>query len=142
MQNQIEELFDNNPSTSIRVVAAQTGISRTTVWNYLRKELKFHPYKLQMSLALSDTDKWQRLEFAHHGGRELKNDTRYLKRIIFSDECHFSVSGRLNKRNSRVWGTERPTEVHEVRRHSPTVMVRCAVSEHEIIGPYFFETKL
>ena len=135
------ELFDNNPSTYIRVVVARTGVSRMIVWNYLRKQLKRFPYKLRMSPTQSDSNKLQRLEFAQHCRRELRNDTRYLQRIIFSDECNFSVLRRVTKQNCRLWGTERPTEVHEVTRHSPTVMVWCAVSEHEIIEPYIFENE-
>ncbi len=142
VQNQIIELFDNNPSISIPVVAAQTGVSWMTVWNYLRKELKRYPYKLQMSPALSYKSKLRRLEFAQHCRKELRNGTRYLKRIIFSDECLFAVSGRVNKQNCLVWGADHPTEVHEVRWHSPKVMAWCDVSNHEIIGPYFLKSKV
>lgn len=38
-------------------------------------------------------------------------------------------------------GTERPTETHQVRRHSPIVLVWCAVSKDEVLGPYFFENE-
>ncbi len=33
----IVELFNNTSSISIRVVAAQIGVSRMPVWNYFRK---------------------------------------------------------------------------------------------------------
>ena len=81
--------------------------------------------------------KSRRIEFAQHCQRELISGTRYLKRIIFSDECLFADFRRVDKQNSRVWGTEHPADVHDVKRHSPTIMAGCTVSEHEIIGLYF-----
>ncbi len=72
----------NSASIFIGLVAAQTAISRMTVWNYLRKELKRYVFKLRPCQVLSDDNKLQRLEFAQHCQRELRNDTRYLKELF------------------------------------------------------------
>ena len=141
VRNQIQELFNNDPTISLRAVAAQTGVAHATVWNFLRKELKLFPYKLQMGTALTEDHKTRRIRFAQSCRRELRNDAGYLNRIVFSDECKFSLSGVVNKQNCRIWGTERPNEVYETLHNSPSVMVWCALSQNEIIGPYFFENE-
>lgn len=141
VRNQIRILFNNDPRRSLREVAEETGVSHATVWNFLRKELKMFPYKLQMATALTEDHKIRRKQFAQYCRRELRNDSQYLNRVLFSDECQFSLSGSVNKQNCRVWGTERPNLVFDTPQNSPSVMVWCALSRREIIGPYFFENE-
>ena len=140
-KNMIRNMFLSNPKVSIRYVAGQTNISYGTIWNYLRKELGFYPYKLQMGTQLSDEDKINRVSFATFSRSKLSNNSAFLKQIVFSDECHFSLSGRVNKQNCRIWGTERPQVVYEAPQSAPSIMVWCAISEKEVIGPYFFENE-
>ena len=47
----------------------------------------------------------------------------------------------LNKQNCRIWGLELPNEVYEILLNSPSIIVWCALSEIEIVGPYFFENQ-
>ena len=42
---------------------------------------------------------------------------------FFSDEATFYVSGKVNKRNIRIWGSENPCEVVEKERDSPKINV-------------------
>ena len=49
------------------------------------------------------------------------------------------MSGSVNKQNFRICESERPNEVSETLQNSPSVMVWCALSKKEVIGPYFFE---
>ena len=41
------------------------------------------------------------------------------KKIIFSDEAHFDLSGYVNKQNCRIWGTENPHTLKS--RHTQNV---------------------
>ena len=140
-KNEIRALFNSNPRLSLRAAAQEVGVAHATIWNFLRKELKMFPYKLQMTTALTESHKERRLRFARDCRRELRNNAGYLRRIVFSDECKFSLSGSVNKQNCRIWGLERPKEVYETLHNSPSIMVWCALSESEIIGPYFFENE-
>ncbi len=135
VRNQIRDLFIDDPTISLRVAAAQTRVCSSTVRNVVRKELKLYPYKLQMSTALTEHHKTSRFNFAQNCRTELRNDAGYLERIIFSDECKFSLSGKVNKQNCRIWGTERPNQVYETLHNSPSVMVWCAVSKSGVVGP-------
>lgn len=138
-QNQIEEMFQADPRRSLREVGAVVGVHHTTVWHFLRNKLKLYPYRLQIGQQLSETDKNNRVTFAQLCKERLQENPNFLKRIVFSDECIFSLKGAVNKHNCRIWGSQRPETVYESPQSSPTLMVWCAISENEVIGPYFFD---
>ncbi len=94
-----------------------------------------------MSTALTEHHTTSRFNFAQNCRTELRNDGGYLERIIFSDECKFSLSGKVNKQNCRIWGTERPNQVYETLHNSSSVMVWCAMSKSPVTGPYLFENE-
>ena len=52
----------------------------------------------------------------------------FFNRLIFGDESTFRLSGKVNKHNVRIWGTENPRELVRFVRDSPKVNVFCAVS--------------
>ena len=86
-------------------------------------------------------DGTNRLAFAEYCRIQISIGRSFPERIVFSGEFKFSPTGRVNKQNCRVWGAERPNQVHEVPQHSPSVMVWCAVTKYEMIGSYFFENE-
>ena len=65
-------------------------------------------------------------------------DKEFPKRICFSDEATFHVSGKLNKHNVRIWGSEHLHEIRELERNSPKVNVWCGIMCNRVIGPFFF----
>lgn len=100
----IRTLFNENPTMSLRTAAVQIGLHHTTLWNFLRRNLKLYRYKLQMHQQISDEDKLVRVNFAQCCRNELTNDSEFFKRFVFSDECKFSLFGFVNKQNCQVWG--------------------------------------
>jgi len=66
------------------------------------------------------------------------DDDNFLKRLRFSNEATFHVSGKVNKPNVRIWGTEKPHRIVENERDSPKTNVFCAISMSKVYGPYFF----
>ena len=69
-------------------------------------------------------------------------DELFLKKIIFSDECCFSLNGQVNRQNVRFWGTERPTfssTIVQYTQSASKVNVWVGMSSDFVIGPYFFE---
>ena len=72
----------------------------------------------------------------------IEDDPNYLKRIVFTDEATFHVSGRVNKHNIRIWGSEIPHEFREIVRDSPKVNVWCGLMHDRVIGPFFFYEKM
>ena len=69
------------------------------------------------------------------------SDPGFLKRVCFSDESTFHVSGLMNRHNSRIWGLENPQETHEIERDSLKLNVWCGTMHDKIIGPLFFAEK-
>ena len=48
----------------------------------------------------------------------------------------FHVSGKLNKHNVRIWGSEHPHEIRELERDNPKVNVWCELMCNRVIGPF------
>ena len=69
--------------------------------------------------------------------QQISKDEEFLKRICFSDETTFHVSGKLNKHNVRIWGSEQPHEIRKLERDSPKVNVGCGIMCNRVIGPFF-----
>ncbi|KAJ4432470.1 hypothetical protein ANN_21089 [Periplaneta americana] len=65
-------------------------------------------------------------------------DDDLFSRLIFSDEATFHTSGKINKHNCRVWGTQTPHRITEHESDSPKVNVFCALSQRKLYGPFFF----
>ena len=59
-----------------------------------------------------------------------------LNSVCFSDEATFHVSGKVNKHNIRIWGSQNPCEVLE--RDNPKINVWCGLMHNQIIGPFIF----
>jgi hypothetical protein len=62
----------------------------------------------------------------------------FVERLGFSDEATFHISGKVNKHNVRIWGTEQSHAQIERQRDSPKVNVFCAVSREKVHDLFFF----
>ena len=51
------------------------------------------------------------------------------------------MSGKLNKHNARIRGTENPHITREIERDSRKVNVWCGLLCCKVIGPFFFDEK-
>jgi hypothetical protein len=95
-----------------------------------------------MVQKLEPDDYTSRLKFANSVLQKIDGeDPTFLKRVVFSDEAAFHLSGKVNRHNCRIWGVENPHEVREHERASPKVNVWCAISYDRIYGPFFFAEK-
>ena len=63
----------------------------------------------------------------------LDSDPGFLKRVCFSDESTFHVSGLTNRHNSRIWGLQNPHETYELERDSPKLNVWCGIMHDKIL---------
>ncbi|PSN43847.1 hypothetical protein C0J52_11881 [Blattella germanica] len=62
----------------------------------------------------------------------------YLDHIHISDESNFHISGKVNRHNSRIWGSGIPSVVFQHEHDSPKVNVCCGLMKDCMIGPFFF----
>jgi hypothetical protein len=61
------------------------------------------------------------------------------KKIMFSDEAKFHVSGKVHRHNVKIWRTENP---HTVRQHiceSPKIKVWCGSMRNQVTGNLLFQ---
>ena len=86
-------------------------------------------------------DKLRRKEFAVMMLDRLDLDPGFLKRVCFSDESTFHISGLQNRHNLRIWGSENPHDTCEFKRDSPKLNVWCGIMHDKIMGPFFFAEK-
>ena len=91
-----------------------------------------------MLQRLQPNDKPNQKEFADNMLQRISEDKEFLKRICFSDEATFHVSGKLNKHNVRIWGAEHLHEIRELERDSTKVNVWCTIMCNRVIGTFFF----
>ncbi len=134
----IREILEENPGSTLTSISKETGVSRSTISRRIKTEIGMFPYKIQIHQSLEEDDFDKRVELAERL-LPILHDPFWGKRIYFSDECTFQVSGRVHKHNCRIWGYEKPNQVSEEPLHSEKVNVWCAISATDIIGPYFFD---
>jgi hypothetical protein len=79
---------------------------------------------------LKPADGMARQHFAEEMLDRIDLDVDFLKKIMFTDEATFHVSGKVHGHNVRIWGTENPHVVREHIRDSPKVNVWCGVMLH------------
>lgn len=131
--------FKHNPSTSIRKVACQMQMHRSSVHRILQDN-DFFPYKTQVYFKLTNADFQSRLQFCHRFLQMHATDNSIINNLWMSDEAHFYLEGTVNKQNMRMWGTEMPQTNFRVKPLHPVyVTAWVAISCHGIIGPYWFE---
>ena len=98
----LQQIFNEQPRTSIRVASQQVPVSVGTVHKIIRKQLKFYPYKIQMMHALKEADYQKHQQFALTFLRRIEENPEYLNTIFFSDEAIFHISGRVHRHNVRI----------------------------------------
>jgi transposase len=137
----VREAFQRSPSKSPHCASRELHLPRLTVQKILHRRLELHTQKIQIVQALEPDDGCCRKEFAMDMLDHIDNDNDFLDRVIFSDGSTFHMCGIVNRHNCRIWGSESPHAVREYERDSPKLNVWCALSRHEVIGPFFFQEK-
>lgn len=135
--NEVEE----NPSVSIRRVAAHVGVPRMKVQRVL-KEDKQHPFHLTPVQELLPADFPVRFQFCQIM-LQRNNRNGILNSILWTDEATFTRDGVTNYHNEHVWSIENPHAKRQrafQRRFS--VNVWAGVIGNELIGPRILPPRL
>jgi hypothetical protein len=91
-----------------------------------------------MVQQLSDEDHKRRLDFCLQLQDLMSSDDHFLEKVQSSDEATFHISGAVNRRNVRIWGSENPQACVKHQSDSPKVNVFSAISSQKVYGPFFF----
>lgn len=120
--------FVMNPTTSLRKVQRQTGISLGSVHKVMTLN-KFHPYKIHVNQELSEDDYDRRIQFCEIMSDLINENPDLTKNVCFSDECTFYLNGLVNRHNCRYWSNENP----------PTYLLKAILSDLKklMFGPEY-----
>ena len=104
----------------------------------VRKHLHMIPYKLHLLQHLKDTDKPACKDICTQMQVMLEEDG-FDDRLVFNDGATFHLTGKVNKHNTHIWGTEHPHSTLEHVRDSLKVNVFCAISKKRVMGLSFLK---
>lgn len=131
-----------DPKTSVRRVALESGVSQASVSRILKKE-KIRPYHISLHQELSEQDFENRLGFCTWASLEFETDEKYFENVLWSDEATFRSNGQVNKHNLHYWSADNPHWMRTVdRQRYWTLNTWCGILDDKIIGPYFFDGNL
>lgn len=127
--------FEDNPETSIRVVAREHDLSYATVQKILKEE-KLHAFHYTRVQHLRPADYPARQTFCENFLRNVDQDPRYSSRVLFSDESLFTQEGIFNVHNMHFWSEENP-RVTRLRNFQTRwkINVWTGIMGTEILGP-------
>ena len=91
-----------------------------------------------MVQQLSDKDHRRWLDFCLQLQDLMSSNDHFLEKVQFSDEATFHVSGAVNCRSVRTWGSENPHAYVQHQCDSPKVNVFYAISSQKVYSPFFF----
>ena len=135
---QVAELFEDNPTLSLRKAVSATDIARSSLYRIVRSDLKLKPFRLSSMHAIHGDDAQKRLEFCRWFLSEVDEDEGFLDRVMWTDEACFKINGRHNRKNVVHWSTNNPHNFVEHEMNVPGITVWCGIQSTGIIGAYFF----
>ena len=98
--SRLQGMVDEDPSVSMRSLAARLDVSEWTVRKAVHEDLRCHSYVLKVRQMLSPQLKEQRLAKCHLLLTSLKHEAAGRLRF-FNDEKIFTVDAKVNRRNDR-----------------------------------------
>jgi DDE superfamily endonuclease len=146
----VEQLImsqEDRPSThrTVRQIARETGIKKSTVHNIVHKDLRFKCLKKKRAHELTDTNKFARLVRSKQLLRLYPQHRAHF--IWFTDEKVFTVASPINPQNDRLYvhaGTKKKSIsadrlLHTRPTFSKSLMVSVGVSSLGCTGLIFVE---
>lgn len=134
--------LEENSQTSTTQLALDCDISQTSVMNIMKSE-KLKPYKFHFCHELTEDDPDRRTEFCENIQNRCIANPNFIKKIVFSDEATFCLSGKVNRHNYRIWSRNNPRWMRQVHTQYPQkINVWTGMIDDNIIGPFFIEGNL
>lgn len=133
---------ENNPNLSVRLIATQENIPKSSVHEILQEQL-LHPFHYQKVQALNPEDPVARFNFCRTIRNLHNGDQNFTRSILFTDEAGFGRDGLINLHNEHYWSDENPHVVREQRfQNKFSLNVWAGIIDDHLIGPHFFPPRL
>ena len=135
----VKESVEISPKRSLRRRSQCLDLKKDTLHRILTDDLDLFPYRIQVMQELTKAQMKKRLEMAIWFAEKIEDVNDWIKRVWFSDEAHFLLSGHVNSKNAVYWGLSKPDEVLQKPLHSVKCTAWVAMSATGIIGPFWFQ---
>lgn len=142
MEIKVLASVENNNELSSRQIAAECGISPSSVLRILKKR-GYKSFKFENHQELNVYDAENRINFCEKMFEIINRNEIFLRKILFTDESTFIKHGEPNSQNCRYWATKNLHRYHSTRTQYPQkVNVWAGIVDGHIIGPFFIEGTL
>lgn len=113
----VMQQFLADPNLSTRVCALRLGLRKNEnkIVHRVLKAHGFHPYRYRKVQALLRHDPGRRINFCEGMINRFQADPGLMDRILWSDECTFTVNGMFNNKNFVYWRDENPFNVRATK---------------------------
>ena len=99
----VQNAITGNNSLSVRKIAAELDLDKTTVWRILRLDLKLFPFRSHTVTRLTEEHKRRRVLYRDWF---LNQDEDLCQKIIYTDEKIFEGRCHPNRQNERYWAPQ------------------------------------
>ena len=131
---QVALAFTQNPQKSKNRASSELGIERRSLGRLMhRVGLKMYVPQLIHGLLEDDSDR--RLQFCEATLNEEREGDSILRKIVWSDEANFKLSGAVNRHNCVYYATENLKVTIEQQLNQPGVTVWAGLSCKGVVGP-------
>ena len=98
----VSESVAEDPNVSIPRPSQEVGLSYGTLWRILHVNLHLRLYKVQLTQQLKPADHSQCRRYLEWVLEQQAMEGKFLNKIFFSDESHFTFGGYVNNRRGLV----------------------------------------
>ena len=105
--HRVEEYFTENERKSIRDACHDLNLTFGTIWQILRRNLKWKAYRPLKVNRLTDRNKEDRLTFVRW---LMEQPEEFEQKVIWSDEKWFVLHPAPNSQTDRIWAPWHPEE--------------------------------
>ena len=120
--DEVAEVIENEPQSSVRSDATACSIPRTTAYRTITEHLSLKPYKVQFVQELYEEDMLGKFEMCKTLIPMLE-DNQIQQNLFFSDETTFYLNGLVNKHNVRYWSDTNPSITIQTVMKSPKLNI-------------------
>lgn len=136
--DRVEAFFKSNPGAHVREASKQLNIAFGTVWQILRRVLKWKPYRQHLCHSLSVQNKKTRLKACEFW---LTHDDEWFDHVLWSDEKWFVLQQEPNCKNDVMWAPSNPHLIAQGKdHHGQKVMAWLGVVDGKCLLHWFSGT--
>ena len=142
-RKKIAARLHRKPAQSLRKIAREIKIPKTTAQRIVRRDMKLKARKKEKKQALTSPQKVKREKRSRALRRSLEGNSQ--RRVLFCDEKNFMMDQPLNRQNDRVYikeGTKKPLNkntIVERNKFSRKLMVWAGVAHNVKTDLVFFK---